>query len=102
MLSRIVKATRTEFSNGAGLGLNAKPARTNRRHRSKPVPGLAEVTFRLSQAEAHEVYVCGEFNDWSAHWLRMILNQKNGRREKRLILPAGGMNTNSSSTDNGF
>jgi len=46
------------------------------------------VVFALERAEAHEVYLCGDFNGWSDRNLPMI--QQDGRRwEKRLTLAPG-------------
>jgi 1,4-alpha-glucan branching enzyme len=52
---------------------------------TKPV----EVTFALEEREAREVFVCGNFNDWSPVSLRMLRRGGNGLWEKRLTLTPG-------------
>jgi 1,4-alpha-glucan branching enzyme len=48
-----------------------------------------EVTFALERPEAQEVFLCGDFNDWSPSSLRMIRSSQNGLWEKRLALAPG-------------
>lgn len=43
----------------------------------------------MERADASEVFLCGEFNEWSPQSLRMIRRPENGRWEKRLTLPRG-------------
>lgn len=50
---------------------------------------LIEVTLSLEKPEAREVYVCGDFNEWSPLSLKMIRRSNNGRWEKRLMLAPG-------------
>jgi len=52
-------------------------------------PKPIEVTLSLEQPDAHEVFLCGDFNQWSATSLRMIRRPDNGRWEKRLALAPG-------------
>lgn len=52
-------------------------------------PKLVEVTLSLERLEAQEVYLCGDFNQWSPVSLRMIRRDDNGRWEKRLTLAPG-------------
>jgi len=56
---------------------------------SQPGPKVVEVTFALQGAKAKEVYLCGDFNDWSPTAVRMIPQADNARWEKRLTLPPG-------------
>jgi 1,4-alpha-glucan branching enzyme len=51
--------------------------------------GSVEVSFALERAEAHEIYLCGEFNQWAPSAVRMIRTDGNGRWEKRLMLAPG-------------
>lgn len=53
------------------------------------LPHVVEVAFALECAEAKEVFLCGEFNQWSPTALPMIRKDGNGRWEKRLALPPG-------------
>lgn len=53
------------------------------------LPHVVEVAFALECAEAKEVFLCGDFNQWSPTALRMIRQNRNGRWEKRLTLPPG-------------
>lgn len=48
-----------------------------------------EFGFVLEFADAEQVYVCGDFNDWHPTRLRMIGNADDGLWEKRLTLPPG-------------
>ena len=48
-----------------------------------------EVTFVLENAKAEEVYLCGDFNDWSPNGARMIHQAERGLWVKRLALPPG-------------
>lgn len=48
-----------------------------------------EVAFSLEQPDAHEVYLCGDFNEWSPLAVRMIRHEGNGHWEKRLTLAPG-------------
>lgn len=52
-------------------------------------PKVVEVKFALECAEAKDVYVCGDFNDWSPAAVRMIKRDESGHWEKRLVLPRG-------------
>jgi len=52
-------------------------------------PKLIEVTFSLDRPGAQEVYLCGDFNQWSATSLRMIRHGASDRWEKRLTLAPG-------------
>jgi 1,4-alpha-glucan branching enzyme len=52
-------------------------------------PKLVEVTFSLDRPGAQEVYLCGDFNQWSATSLRMIRHGASGHWEKRLTLAPG-------------
>ncbi len=55
--------------------------------RTRIVPKLVEVAFSLNRPEAKEVYLCGDFNQWSPTSLRMI--HHDGHWEKRLTLTLG-------------
>ena len=60
--------------------------------RLRPAPANSkriEVIFALERAEAQEVFLSGDFNDWSPASLRMIRRGQNGRWEKRVALEAG-------------
>ena len=48
-----------------------------------------EVAFILSSREAREVYLCGDFNQWSPRGLPMARRQKDHCWEKRLLLAPG-------------
>jgi 1,4-alpha-glucan branching enzyme len=52
-------------------------------------PKLAGVTFSLVSPGAEEVYLCGDFNHWSATGLPMIRHGVSGCWKKRLILAPG-------------
>jgi 1,4-alpha-glucan branching enzyme len=53
------------------------------------VPKLVEVAFSLNRPGAKEVYLCGDFNQWSPTSLRMIRHDGSGHWEKRLTLAPG-------------
>lgn len=53
----------------------------------------SEVVFALERPEAKEVYLCGDFNQWSPMSLRMFQRDGNGRWEKRVVLTRAVMNT---------
>lgn len=61
----------------------------NKTNEASTGPKVVEVTFALQCAEAKEVYLCGDFNNWSPAAARMIPREGNGRWEKRLILSPG-------------
>ncbi len=48
-----------------------------------------EVTLSLDYANAQEVFLCGDFNQWSPASLRMLRRPDNGHWEKRLTLAPG-------------
>jgi 1,4-alpha-glucan branching enzyme len=48
-----------------------------------------EVTFILPNHEAGEVYLCGDFNQWSPRSLPMIRHEDNRGWQKRLTLLPG-------------
>jgi len=52
-------------------------------------PKVIEVTFAMESPDANEVYLCGDFNNWSPTSLRMSRTGANGRWEKRLVLAVG-------------
>jgi 1,4-alpha-glucan branching enzyme len=54
-----------------------------------PLPRKIEVVFALERPNAKEVFLCGDFNQWSQMSLRMLQWNGNGRWEKRLALPPG-------------
>ena len=54
-----------------------------------PSPGQIEVVFVLERPKAREVFLCGDFNQWSRMSLRMLQCNGNGRWEKRVTLPPG-------------
>ena len=67
---------------------DSKP-RTNQTNGSQAARKVVEVTFALQIDKAKEVYLCGDFNDWSPTAVRMIRKEGNGRWERRLTLPPG-------------
>jgi 1,4-alpha-glucan branching enzyme len=56
---------------------------------STTAPAVREAEFVLEYIGAHQVYVCGDFNDWRPASLRMIGTPEDGLWEKRLMLPIG-------------
>jgi 1,4-alpha-glucan branching enzyme len=48
-----------------------------------------EVVFALEHLDAKEVYLCGDFNQWSPVSLRMLQRNGDGHWEKRVTLPPG-------------
>lgn len=56
---------------------------------SQSAPAPVEVLFTLRHSDAREVFVCGDFNQWSPSSLRMIRAGDDGRWEKRITLPPG-------------
>lgn len=57
--------------------------------RAPLAPKRVEVTFSLDRPGAQEVYLCGDFNQWSATSLRMIRHGASDYWEKRLTLAPG-------------
>ncbi len=55
----------------------------------QPGPKVVEVAFAFDCAEAKEIFLCGDFNQWSPRAVRMVRIGGNGRWEKRLVLPPG-------------
>lgn len=62
-----------------------RPNHARTRHLAKRV----RITFSLAQPEAQEVYVCGDFNQWSSESLRMIRQPATGGWVKSLTLEPG-------------
>ena len=60
-----------------------------RTNRSSAHPARREVAFVLSSPEAEEVYLCGDFNEWSPGGLPMIRHGEGHCWEKRLVLGPG-------------
>ncbi|MGB7747988.1 MAG: glycogen-binding domain-containing protein [Verrucomicrobiia bacterium] len=60
-----------------------------RTNRSSAHPGPREVAFVLSSPEAEEVYLCGDFNEWSPGSLPMVRHGEDHWWEKRLALAPG-------------
>jgi 1,4-alpha-glucan branching enzyme len=60
-----------------------------RTNRSSAPPAHREVAFVLSSREAEEVYLCGDFNEWSPGSLPMIRHGGDNWWEKRLVLAPG-------------
>ncbi|MGO9588200.1 MAG: glycogen-binding domain-containing protein [Limisphaerales bacterium] len=60
-----------------------------RTNRSSAHPVRREVAFVLSSPEAEEVYLCGDFNEWSPGSLPMIRHGEDHSWEKRLVLEPG-------------
>jgi len=58
-------------------------------NRSSARPAHREVAFVLSSPEAEEVYLCGDFNEWSPGNLPMIRHGGDNWWEKRLVLAPG-------------
>jgi 1,4-alpha-glucan branching enzyme len=48
-----------------------------------------EIEFVLDCPEAHQVFLCGDFNHWSPASLRMDRRGKNGPWQRRLLLDPG-------------
>ena len=48
-----------------------------------------DVVFALEYPQAREVYLCGDFNQWSPARGRMFLRSGQRRWEKRVTLPPG-------------
>ncbi len=63
--------------------------RDNKPDSPETKPRVVEVTFALERSEAQEVYLCGDFNQWSHRASRMIRRNGNHLWEKRLALPPG-------------
>jgi 1,4-alpha-glucan branching enzyme len=57
--------------------------------RAHIAPKSVEVAFSLDAPGAQEVYLCGDFNEWSPTSLRMIRYGARDHWEKRLILAPG-------------
>ena len=57
--------------------------------RAQIAPERVEVTFSLDRPGAQEVYLCGDFNEWSPTSLRMIRQGASDRWAKRLTLAPG-------------
>jgi 1,4-alpha-glucan branching enzyme len=62
-------------------------SQANGRHSAPARP--VDVVFAIEKPEAKEVYLCGDFNQWSPVNARMFLRSGNHRWEKRLTLPPG-------------
>ena len=60
-----------------------------RTNRSSAHPVHREVAFVLSSPEAEEVYLCGDFNDWSPGSIPMIRHGEDHWWERRLALAPG-------------
>ncbi len=69
----------------------AKASKQQKNNHGENQPGqkAVEVTFALDCPSAREVYVCGDFNEWSPNAFRMVRSMERGRWEKRLVLPPG-------------
>jgi 1,4-alpha-glucan branching enzyme len=63
--------------------------KVDRNRRSSADIAHREVAFILSSREAEEVYLCGDFNEWSPRNLPMIRHGKDHRWEKHLVLEPG-------------
>jgi 1,4-alpha-glucan branching enzyme len=50
---------------------------------------VVEFTFILDHPDSSEVFLCGDFNQWSPESLRMIRRDGSGRWEKHLTLLPG-------------
>jgi len=50
---------------------------------------VVEFTFIFDHLDSSEVFLCGDFNQWSPQSLRMIRRDGSGRWEKRLTLLPG-------------
>jgi 1,4-alpha-glucan branching enzyme len=59
---------------------------------ARTAPEHVEVTFSLDRSGALEVYLCGDFNEWTPTSLRMIRDGSSDRWKKRLTLPPGRYN----------
>jgi 1,4-alpha-glucan branching enzyme len=60
-----------------------------RTDRSRTTSVHREVAFVLSSREAEQVYLCGDFNQWSPRSLPMIRRGEEHSWEKRLVLAPG-------------
>lgn len=74
------------------------PPRENMPKRIKPLEKQSHrsesdrkvpVVFSLEQPDAQEVFLSGDFNEWSTRAERMIRHNGDGHWEKRLMLPPG-------------
>ena len=63
--------------------------RRNRNSESLIAEKPVEVTFSLDRPGAQEVFLCGDFNEWSPTSLRMVRHDASDRWEKRLTLTPG-------------
>ena len=57
--------------------------------RAQIAPQRVEVTFSLYRPGAREVFLCGDFNQWSPTSLRMIRQSASDGWSKRLTLAPG-------------
>ena len=57
--------------------------------RAQIAPQRVEVAFSLYRPGAREIFLCGDFNQWSPTSLRMIRHAARDHWTKRLILPPG-------------
>ena len=57
--------------------------------RAAIAPKRVEVAFSLDRPGAREVYLCGDFNQWSLKSLRMVRRGGSDPWEKRLTLAPG-------------
>lgn len=66
------------------------------------VPHVVEVAFALECAEAKEIFLCGDFNQWSPTALRMIRRRGNADGKSGLRCHQAATSINSSLTVNGL
>jgi 1,4-alpha-glucan branching enzyme len=67
-----------------------KTVQDTKRPAGRPVAAVhRQVLFILTNHEAEEVYLCGDFNEWSSRSLPMIWHADYRWWEKRLMLPPG-------------
>ena len=66
----------------------AKPAAPAKAKANPEKPGTPETRFLLHEENAHQVFLCGEFNQWSPEATPMI-RQPNGAWLAKLALPPG-------------
>ncbi len=70
--------------------MQLRSQQTETKHIQAPVePKAVAVTTAVQIAEAKEIHLSGDFNDWLPASLRPNRRQANGRWETRLVLPPG-------------
>jgi 1,4-alpha-glucan branching enzyme len=63
--------------------------RESKANRIPIAPKPVEVTFSLDRPGAQDIYLCGDFNQWSPVLLRMLRHGSSDHWEQRLTLAPG-------------